>query len=119
MGCMGRTRKLLVAKINEVPVGRTKHFRFGYAEGIAYNDRGVIKAYVNRCTHMGGQVDLVADRPRPVLRCRWHAAEFDPATGQAICGQAPQGSVLTPIQLVEENGQVLAVLELPDDPFGF
>jgi len=112
---MVNVRKLLIARVGEIPEGRTKSFRFGIANGIAFNDHGTIKAYVNRCTHMGGPVELLKDRPR--FRCRWHQAEFDPVTGQAIEGEAPKGTSLTPIELVVEDGQIFGVLQLPEDPF--
>jgi Ferredoxin subunits of nitrite reductase and ring-hydroxylating dioxygenases len=113
------TRRLPVAKVGEIPVQRTKAFRFGFSEGIAYNDRGTIKAYVNKCTHMGGPVELKSGGGKTVFRCRWHEAEFEPTTGKVICGQAPGGSMLTPIALVTEGEQIFAMLELPDDPFAF
>jgi nitrite reductase/ring-hydroxylating ferredoxin subunit len=110
---MSITRKLPVAKVGEIPSGRTKAFRFGHANGIAFNDDGTVKAYVNGCTHMGGPVDLVAGKG--VLRCRWHAAEFNPRTGDAIEGEAPKGTRLKPIELVVEGDQIFGVLELSDD----
>lgn len=116
---MGITRKLPVAKEGEIGVGRTKSFRFGHAEGIAYNDGGTVKAYVNKCTHMGGPLELKNVQGRALFRCRWHEAEFNPETGECLRGQAPTGSMLTPISLIHEAGQIMAVLELPDDPFAF
>ena len=112
-------RKILVAKVGEIPVGRTKSFRFGVHNGIAYNDQGVIKAYVNRCTHMGGPVTLNESQGKKVFRCQWHQAEFAPETGAAIEGEAPQGTMLAPIELVEEQGSIFAQLILPEDPFNF
>lgn len=106
------TRKLPVAKVGEIPPGRTKAFRFGHANGIAFNDGGTIKAYVNTCTHMGGPVELVSGKN--VLRCRWHQAEFNPHTGDAIEGEAPKGTRLKPIELVIEGDQISGVLELTD-----
>ncbi len=108
-------RKLSVAKIGEVAPGRTKTFRYGHQNGLLYNDNGALKAYVNTCTHMGGPVELAAGGT--ILRCRWHQAEFNPSSGEAIQGQAPVGTRLKPITLTEEGDQIFAVLELPDDPF--
>ena len=117
---MTRSLKLPVAAVGEIPLGRTKNFRYGVAEGIAFNDQGVIKAYVNRCTHMGGPVALDrSEEGAVVFRCRWHQADFAPETGAAIEGEAPQGTMLTPIPLIEEGGKLFAMLTLPDDPFNF
>ncbi|MDP3793370.1 MAG: Rieske (2Fe-2S) protein, partial [Candidatus Uhrbacteria bacterium] len=108
---MVNVRKLFIAKRGEIPEGRTKSFRFGIANGIAFNDRGTIKAYINRCTHMGGPVELMKSGQR--FRCRWHQAEFDPVTGLAIEGEAPKGTSLTPIELLVEDDQIFGVLSLP------
>jgi nitrite reductase/ring-hydroxylating ferredoxin subunit len=108
-------KKLPVARVGEIAPEKTKVFRFGVQNGIAYNDDGVIKAYVNACPHMGGPTEL---QPSGVLRCRWHEAEFDPQTGERVCGQAPEGTRLKPIELVIEGEQIFAMLELTD-PFSF
>ncbi|MEO5927928.1 MAG: Rieske 2Fe-2S domain-containing protein [Patescibacteria group bacterium] len=109
---MGFTRKLLVAKEGEIGPGTARGFRFGVQNGIAYNDEGALKAYVNFCTHAGGPLELV----NPTLfRCRWHEAEFNPKTGERLCGQAPEGTKLKPIELVNENGNVYAVLVIKDE----
>lgn len=113
------SRKLPVARVGEITPGQTKSFRFGIAQGIAYNDGGTIKAFVNKCTHMGGPVELEKGKDGPRLRCRWHEAAFDPATGKVLEGQAPAGSLLTPISLTIEDDQIMALLELPPDPFDF
>ncbi|MBP6945114.1 Rieske (2Fe-2S) protein [Patescibacteria group bacterium] len=116
---MAITRKLPVARVGEILPGHTKTFQFGLAQGIAYNDGGTIKAFVNKCTHMGGPVELKQAGGVPRFRCRWHEAEFDPATGKVLHGQAPAGSMLTPISLTIEGDQLFATLELPPDPFDF
>ena len=114
---MSITRKIPVAHVGEIPEGQTKSFRFGLVNGIAFNHKGTIKAYVNRCTHMGGPVELHASKG--VFRCRWHQAEFDPRSGAAIEGEAPKGTRLEPIELVIEGEQIFGVLNLPEDPFNF
>lgn len=106
------TRKIPVAKVGEVAVGKAKTFRFGVQNGIAFNDDGVLKAYVNFCSHMGGPTELV---PSGVLRCRWHFAEFDPKTGERFAGQAPEGTRLKPIELVTEGNQIFGILEIRDE----
>lgn len=109
------TRRMPVAKAGEIPEGGTKSFSFGPWKGLAINHRGVLKAFVNRCTHMGGTVELQKDGS--TLRCRWHGADFHPETGDAIQGQAPVGTSLEKIELHEENGEIFAMLVLPEDPF--
>ncbi len=111
------TRKILIAHVGEIALGRTKHFRFGHAQGIAFNDGATIKAYVNRCTHMGGPVELANKGDAKIFRCRWHLAEFDPCTGHAIQGEAPAGSMLTPIKVFVEGENIYGELELHADPW--
>ena len=112
-------RKILVATQGEVPVGRTKSFRFGPHAAIVYNDHGALKAYVNRCTHMGGPVELKEKNGQAIFRCRWHEAEFSPGTGIAIEGEAPQGTYLTAIELVEEAGAFYVFFRSSDDDLSF
>lgn len=112
-------RKILVATEGEVAVGRTKSFRFGPHNAIVFNDQGVLKAYMNRCTHMGGPVELKDKKGELVLRCRWHEAEFSPCTGAAIEGEAPQGTRLAPIDLVIEGNAYYCFFRAADDEFGF
>ncbi|MBP7133630.1 Rieske 2Fe-2S domain-containing protein [Patescibacteria group bacterium] len=117
---MSVERLFLVASVGEIAEGRTKTFDFGINKGIVYNDRGVLKAYINRCTHMGGPVSLTTKKDgASVLRCSWHEAEFAPTTGEAIEGEAPKGTRLAPIELIEKEGKLYARLVLPPDPFDF
>ncbi|MCE9586023.1 Rieske 2Fe-2S domain-containing protein [Candidatus Uhrbacteria bacterium] len=112
---MAIVRRMAICAVGEMAPGSTRAFSYGPAtKGIAYNRDGVIKAYVNRCTHMGGPVALHGGDK---FRCGWHGADFDPCTGAALAGQAPSGTFLKPIEVIEENGQLFAVLELPEDPF--
>ncbi len=112
---MSLIRRVSIAKVGEIPIGRTKLFHYGAIHCIAFNDQGTVKAYVNRCTHMGGPLELV--KPKGVLRCRWHLAEFDPRTGGALEGEAPKGTALKPIELEVEDKEIFAVIKLPEDSF--
>ncbi len=112
-------RKILVAKQDEIPIGRTKAFRFGPHAAIVFNDQGVLKAYVNRCTHMGGPVELKDKKGTLTFRCRWHEAEFSPGTGEAIEGEAPQGTRLTPIELTPEAEGYYATFRTSEDDWNF
>ncbi|MCK9360977.1 Rieske 2Fe-2S domain-containing protein [Patescibacteria group bacterium] len=107
-------RKIQVAKTSDMKENRPVSFHFGPIRGIAFKRGGTCKAYVNRCTHMGGPVDFCHTG---TLRCGWHGADFDPDSGAAVEGQAPPGSFLKRIDLVEEDGMLFAFMELPEDPF--
>ena len=116
-------KKLPAFRLSDLAEGKTVSFRYGVDNGIAYNDGGAIKAYVNRCTHMGGIVQLVKAQASSssvkcegcVFRCVRHFAEFDPKTGARLAGEAPEGSFLTPIALEIEGDQAYAMLELKED----
>jgi nitrite reductase/ring-hydroxylating ferredoxin subunit len=105
-------RKIEIGKKDDLRENQPVHFHFGPIKGIAIMRSGECKAYVNRCTHMGGPVDLCLEG---TLRCRWHGAEFDPDDGSAIVGEAPEGSFLKRLDVEEENGILFAVFELSDD----
>jgi nitrite reductase/ring-hydroxylating ferredoxin subunit len=113
------TKRLPVFRLADLAEGKTISFRYGVHNGIAYNDGGVINAYVNACTHMGGTVVPVAcstvGSAGCTLRCVRHFAEFDPRTGARTSGEAPEGSALKPITLEIEGDQVYAMLELTEE----
>jgi nitrite reductase/ring-hydroxylating ferredoxin subunit len=110
-------KKLPAFRMSELPVGKSVSFRYGYSNGIAYNDAGTFKAYLNACTHMGGTVLLEDAKGCEgcVFRCVQHFAEFDPKTGERTAGEAPEGSALTPIMLEFDGDQAFAILELKED----
>jgi len=112
-------RKLPVCRVSDLPPGKAVSFRYGVSNGIAYNDGRTIKAYLNRCTHMGGSVQLVRTQGSGcdgcVFKCSWHQAEFDPATGARLSGEAPEGTALKAIPLKIENSEIWAMLEIEDE----
>lgn len=112
---MGLKREVLVCRISDLPTGKTSHFKYGHSKGIAYNDGGTIKAYVNRCTHMGGPVELTRDGK--FLRCRWHGADFYPCTGAVVDGQGPEGTFLKRLELIEKDGTLFTEFKLPENSF--
>ena len=105
-------KKVFIAKVGEIPDGRVKSFHYGTVQGIAYNDSGSVKAYVNFCTHAGGPVRMCE---KGTFKCDWHEAEFDPRTGERLCGEAPEGSKLKPIEIVVEDGSLFALIEIKDE----
>lgn len=110
---MSRGRRIKVADIAELARITSKSFAYGVQKGILIRVRGEWRAYVNACTHMGGQTDLVGE----TLVCRWHGATFDAATGEVKSGQAPAGTKLTSIPVIQEADGCYVEWELPPDPF--
>lgn len=106
------TRKIFIMNASDLTIGNVKHFNLGPQKGIVFNDEGVLKAYINACTHMGGPTVLEG----AVLRCKWHQAEFDPTSGNRLCGQAPEGTCLPKIELIQEDEKIFALWSI-HDPF--
>jgi len=105
-------KRVLIAGVGEIREGTVKTFHYGQWKGIAYNDAGEIKAYRNVCTHAGAQVRLCA---KGTLQCELHEAEFDPKSGKRICGEAPEGSRLTPIEVILDQESIYAEVEIVDE----
>ncbi len=79
--------------------------------------KNTLRAFVNRCPHMGGPVELDARAGECV--CRWHEASFDALSGARKEGEAAEGSALTPLHVEEADGQIHLAWTLPNDPFDF
>lgn len=72
--------------------------------------KGQLRAFLNRCTHMGGPIELVDGK----CVCRWHEAEFDVTTGERLDG----GSAPLEAIVVKQIGEELALeWSIPKDPF--
>lgn len=90
-----------ICKTTEVLPGQSKHFSYNGQPAILVNVDGAYHAYVNVCTHKGGQCDLIGKE----LVCCLHAAVFDPGTGRALEPPAPAGSLLPSIPLrIDSDG---------------
>ena len=75
------------ARVEEVNVGQAKIVRLAGAEiGIFRLDDGSWRAYQNFCPHAGAPVctGAVSQGAPPILRCPWHAWDFDLTTGQLV-----------------------------------
>lgn len=99
-------RRYAIAKVEEIPPGTRRIARIaGRSVGI-FNVNGEFFAIRNRCPHQGGPLCLGmttglamakfrdGDMPEvewtrdgEILRCPWHAWEFDMRTGKAVFGQ--------------------------------
>jgi nitrite reductase/ring-hydroxylating ferredoxin subunit len=74
-----------VAKVNEIPEGTMKACKAGEQEIIVVNSGGKFYALNRRCTHKGG--DLSEGKLEgSAVRCPWHGALFDLATGKKLEG---------------------------------
>ncbi|HLV61644.1 MAG TPA: Rieske 2Fe-2S domain-containing protein [Fredinandcohnia sp.] len=77
-------------------------------EAFAVRFGGVVRAYVNRCTHRDLPLDLgeggfFSESGRTLL-CRAHGARFDPSNGACVGGLCPEGSALRALRVEEREG---------------
>ena len=70
---------------------------------------GRVLAYLNRCAHVGVELDWMPgeffDESGLYLVCATHGATYEPATGRCIYGPC-RGESLTAIDILELNGRV-------------
>jgi nitrite reductase/ring-hydroxylating ferredoxin subunit len=89
----------VVGKASELTPGQRLLVTLGGRSIGVFNVNGAYHALLNRCSHQGGPLCLgavvgLAESPTPgeyrmtrqgeILRCPWHAWEFDISTGRAI-----------------------------------
>ncbi len=84
--------------------------------GFAVRFHGVVHAYVNRCPHLGTELDWDPGRffeeTGLYLICSTHGALFEPETGLCVAGPC-RGACLERLQTRERNGQVLLLNDAP------
>lgn len=81
----------------------------GEEKGFAIRHRGEACAYVNRCPHLGTELDWQPgeffDLSGLYLVCSTHGALFEPRTGFCVAGPC-RGASLERLQVREEGGRV-------------
>jgi nitrite reductase/ring-hydroxylating ferredoxin subunit len=88
----------------------------GEEKGFAIRHRGAVRGYVNRCPHLGTELDWQPgeffDVAGLYLVCSTHGAVFEPETGLCVAGPC-RGASLEPLAMSEQGGQVFL---LDDEP---
>jgi nitrite reductase/ring-hydroxylating ferredoxin subunit len=81
----------------------------GEEKGFAVRYRGEVRAFVNRCPHLGTELDWQPgeffEESGLYLVCSTHGAIFAPDTGYCVAGPC-HGASLEPLQVREDDGQV-------------
>jgi len=82
----------------------------GEEKGFAVRHGGAVCAFVNRCPHMGTELDWQPgeffEESGLYLVCSTHGAIFEPSTGFCVAGPC-RGASLEPVQVRERDGEVL------------
>ena len=88
------------------------------ATGFAVRHHGTVHGFLNRCPHMGTELDWQPgeffEEAKLYLVCSTHGALFEPATGYCVAGPC-RGASLTPLAICERDGQVFLDDSPPDD----
>ena len=106
-------RRLLLARVEELPPGATKKFTFdanGQTTGaFLANYRGEVVAFVNRCVHLPITLDLDDNDfftcDGNLFVCKTHGSVYEPHAGKCVGGPG-QGKSLERLPLVIENGTI-------------
>jgi nitrite reductase/ring-hydroxylating ferredoxin subunit len=112
------TRKVLVARAEELAPGMTKKFSFEqngqHTDAFVANFRGRYVAFVNRCVHLPISLDLDDNDfftcDGGFFVCKTHGSVYDPAAGKCIGGPG-QGKSLEQLPLVIEADAIYLELE--------
>ncbi|CAG0927046.1 MAG: hypothetical protein EFKGCFLK_01797 [Rhodocyclaceae bacterium] len=79
----------------------------GEKSGFVIRHRGRVYGYVNRCAHIGIEMDWrpgeFFDDSGLYLICATHGAVYRPETGECIAGPC-RGARLEPVEVVEQDG---------------
>lgn len=101
-----------------VEAGRGVRFEIGDGEhsmpAFAVRYGGYVRAYANRCSHMGLQLDFKAgsffDMEKRYIICATHGALYDPVSGACRAGPC-NGTGLIALTVMEIDGQVVLASE--------
>ena len=84
-----------VAKVNEIPDGKMKHFEVDGKEVLVANMDGKFSAISDRCGHMNALLSM-GNLTGTTVTCPFHGSKFDVVTGKKLTEP-----ILTPPQGME------------------
>jgi nitrite reductase/ring-hydroxylating ferredoxin subunit len=111
---MARRLRVICASADLAEAGKGVRFTLanegGEEKGFAVRHAGTVRGYVNRCPHMGTELDWQPgeffEEGGLYLVCSTHGAIFEPGTGYCVAGPC-RGASLEPLQVREQDGRVL------------
>ena len=114
---MADLERLIGLSVELAEGGRGLRFSVDDAtNGFAIRFRGEVRAYVNRCPHMGTELDWQPgefyEESGLYLVCSTHGALFEPLTGKCVAGPC-RGASLEPLQVREREGRITVDREVP------
>jgi nitrite reductase/ring-hydroxylating ferredoxin subunit len=118
---MARGERLICAAADLAEAGPGVRFEIAGADGplAAVAVRvlgGMVRAYVNRCPHMGTELDWQPgdffEESGLYLVCATHGALFEPATGYCVAGPC-RGAALARLAIRQDDSQVFLLNEAP------
>lgn len=104
----------VIGRSDELPERGALRFRIRHrgrqTPAFAVRVDGVIRAYLNICTHRELELDLGTgvffSQDGALLICKAHGARYQPEDGACAGGICQKGSSLTPIEVVEVGGVI-------------
>ncbi len=98
-----------VCQADDLHDGTAIEFTLEDTPCFAFALSGVVAAYVNRCPHLGIELNWMPERffdiERMFIQCATHGALFTPDQGICIVGPC-QGEALTPLECVVSSGVI-------------
>lgn len=114
-------RERLICRSQDLPDGgRGVRFHVeapgGALSGFAVRHRGTVRAFVNRCPHVGTELDWQSgeffEETGLYLVCSTHGALFEPDNGFCVAGPC-RGASLQPLEIRERDGEVHLLNDAP------
>lgn len=94
---------------NELSGTQCREFLVADTPGFAFRHQGEVRAFINRCPHLGIELNWMPDRffdlEQTFIQCSTHGALFLPQTGHCIAGPCA-GEHLAALPVREQNGRV-------------
>lgn len=102
--------------IDDIEEGKTRGFDVGELKVIALKKEGIVYLYVNRCPHLGLNLEFQPDDflnyDETYIQCSTHGAMFTLETGECVLGPC-KGESLEGITFNLNEGQII-LNELPN-----
>jgi nitrite reductase/ring-hydroxylating ferredoxin subunit len=107
-------RIVTAGKEGSLGVGRSKKVFVGDRRIAVFNDRGILRAVDDACTHVGGPLSE-GSCENGVVTCPWHGARYRLEDGEGLGSPAYRRLQTYPVRIVHGMIQV----EVADDPDGY